>query len=138
MLDSIHEKFNVLDHQGAASEKELQQLTASFPHTPADYLELANEATEIEMQWDGTQYLRLWGPSGCLEMDEAYGIGNRIQGALPIGDNGGGGALLYMEGNNGWGLYKVSFGDLDREDAVWVASSLRKLLFEGEGIASLR
>lgn len=138
MLDSLHEKFNVLDQQEPASEEELRQLTARFPQVPQEYLELVSEATEIEMEWDARQYLRLWGPSGCVEMDESYDIGARIEGALPVGDNGGGGALLYMEGKDGPGLYKVGFGDLDREDAVWVAPSLRKLLTEGEGVDSLR
>ena len=73
------------------------------------------------------------GPEGCLEMDEAHGISDYIPGAIPIGDDEGGKALIYMTGNKGWGLYLSGFGDLDAEDAQWIASNLRELLCECVG-----
>lgn len=35
------------------------------------------EATELELSYGG-RYLRLYGPLGYMEMDEAYGISNAI------------------------------------------------------------
>ena len=137
MLKLLHPKFRVLQNQPKASTEELERLIGYFPLVPSDYIQLANEATEVELEWNGEQYLRIWNPSGCIEMDQAYGFQRRIEGSVPIGDDGGGGALVYMNGDNGWGVYRVGFGDIDRHDALWIATSLKDLLIRGEGIEIL-
>ena len=125
-----------MQYQGRASERELDDLVARYPHIPPEYVELVSDATEIELEWQGRQYLRVWNPEGCIDMDAGYGFSERIEGAIPVGDNGGGRALVYLEGERGWGLYLVGYGAIDRSEAKWVAASLSNLLGTGEGIES--
>jgi hypothetical protein len=67
-------------------------------------------------------------------MNEAHHISQRIHGAIPIGDDGGDRVVLYLDGDNGFGLYRVGFGSLDREDAKWIAPSLIAVLSQSEGV----
>jgi len=101
---------------------------------PAEYLEIASEATEIEMEHDNGTYLRIWGPARCLEMDDGYEISKRIVTAVPIGDNGGGKIIFYMSGKSGFGLYLLGFGDANPDHAYLIAANLRQLLVEAKGI----
>ena len=52
---------------------------------------------------------------------------------LAIGDDEGGKVIFYAEGKEGFGLYLVGFGNLDLDDAVYIAPSLEALLIEGIG-----
>ena len=134
---NLHSNFKVLASRPGADAPSLASAIREFPGLPSEYADLVQEATELELQWLNETYLRIWGPSGCLEMDRAYEISSRIKGAIPIGDNGGGDAIAYMSGQDGWGLYAVAFNDVDREDARWIAPSLTALLVEGRGIEAL-
>ena len=61
------------------------QLNAAFTHfesLPQEYVDLVREATEIEVKHHNGQYIRVWGPMGCIEMDEGYGIRQRILDAM--------------------------------------------------------
>ena len=82
------------------------------------------EATELELSYGG-RYLRLYGPLGCMEMDEAYGISTAIPNAITIGDNGGGEAIVIV--NNA--VYRVSYGALDSDELEYGAESMEELLF---------
>ena len=119
-----------------ATPEQLNALIVHFGSIPQEYIELAREATEIEVQHRDGQYIGIWGPSGCIEMDDGYGIRQRIPDAFPIGDDGGGRVLFYANGNRGPGLYYAGYGDLDRGDAVWIAATLDELLANATGIAS--
>ncbi len=72
-----------------------------------------------------------------MEMDEAYGVSRRIARGIPIGDDGGGRMLIYMQGEHGEGLYLAGYGDLDREDCLWLTDSLSTLLVNAQGLAAL-
>jgi len=56
-------------------------------------------------------------------MDVGYGISKWIPGVLPIGDDGGGEVIFYANGKRGSGLSHVGYGNLDLDDAVWIAGS---------------
>lgn len=58
--------------------------------------------------------------------------------SLVIGDDGGDTALIYLDGKDGCGLYKVGFGDLNINEAVKISSSLRDLLVNNTGIANFK
>ena len=133
-LSQIHKHFSLLQYQGPANSHEIDQLVAKYPHIPQEYVELVGDATEIELGWHGRQYLRVWGPEGCCDTDEGYGFSKYIEGAIPVGDNGGCDALVYMEGTRGWGLYLVDYGFIERSEAKWIAASLSDLLGKGEGV----
>jgi chorismate synthase len=132
VLLTLHKDYEILSKESEASQKDIESILERFPQIPSEYLDLIDEVTEIELEWNAEQYLRIWHPDGCLEMDEAYDISLHIKGAIPIGDNGGGKVIFYMNGiENGWGLYLVGFGNLDPEEAEYLASSLTDLLCKG-------
>lgn len=135
-LSQLHRHFNLMQYRRRATSGEIDQLVARYPHIPAEYLELSGDATELELQWQGDKYIRVWEPGGCTDMDEGYGFSKYIEGAIPVGDNGGCDALVYMEGGRGWGLYLVSYSSIERSEAKWIAASLSHLLMKGEGIES--
>ncbi|WP_309383698.1 hypothetical protein [Cerasicoccus frondis] len=101
---------------------------------PEEYLELVNDVTDVEIGVDGQFHIRIWGPLRIIEMIEAYDVYKYIPTSLAIGDNEGGQALIYMQGEKGFGIYKSGFGDLDAEDAVWISKDLTSLLVDGEGL----
>jgi hypothetical protein len=136
MLDLLDASFLVLAKGPAADAAQIASVRQRFATVPREYLELAVEATEIELQHKGGQYIRIWGPKGCIEMDEGYGIGQRIPGAIPIGDDGGGQVIFYLDGKQGFGLYHVGYGNLDCGAAVYVARSLADLLTRSIGIGT--
>jgi hypothetical protein len=130
----LHKRFKVGACEPPASEGEIAALIAQcdFP-IPGEYFNWIREATEIEILVDGRGYIRLWGPSGVIEMNSAYEIQKYIPDSLAIGDDEGGKALLYMNGIQGFGLYLCGFGDLDSKTAKYVASTLNSFLIEGNG-----
>lgn len=134
MLDFLPKTLRVLASQPGATTEQVTELKGRFSSVPEEYLKLVEEATEIELQHENGQYVRIWGPSGCIEMDEGYKISKRINGAIPIGDDGGGKVIFYMKGKRGDGLYHVGYGDLAAEDAVFTAPSLTAFLQQGVGM----
>jgi len=128
MLKNLSASWKLLAKRAAAEESEIAALVKIVGDIPNEYLALVGEATEIELLHANGQYLRIWGPAGCREMDQAYDIRRRIPGALPIGDDGGGSVLMYAVGHNGFGVYKVGFGCLDADELNWVGVSLCELL----------
>ena len=92
---------------------------------------LIEKQTELELQHQDGQYVRIWEPLGCVEMNEGYSITARIPGSFPFGDDGGG-RVLHYQGTNG--IYLVGYGSLNAEDSVFVAPSLQALLINETGI----
>lgn len=137
MLSRLDAGFTVLATAPAADSAQLAILRARYPNFPDDYLRFVQVATEVELHHVNGSYVRIWGPDGCVEMDDGYGISERIPGAIPIGDAGGGNVLLSMNGAHGPGLYIVGYGDLDADDARFVASGLQAFLERGVGIDSI-
>ncbi len=134
MLESLAKSLRVLASQPGATSEQVAELKGRFPSAPDEYLKLVEEATEIELQHENGQYIRVWGPGGCIEMDDGYDISKRIHGAFPIGDDGGGKVIFYMKGKRGHGLYHVGYGDLDAEDAVFTAPTLTAFLQQAVGM----
>ena len=77
------------------------------------------------------------GPIDCIEMNEAHDIQKYIPNSLAIGDDEGGMALLYIDGKEGFGLYTVGFGNLDIEETIKIAPSLKVLLIDCVGVEEL-
>lgn len=134
MLEALDERFSILQSQPPAAQSEIDEFTSRFPDAPGEYVELVKEATEIELGWGARKYLRIWGPGGCVEMDEGYDVSLRLPGAIPVGDNGGGDMLVYLKGDSGAGLYLVNYGDIDTASARFVSPTLSALLTQGFGI----
>ncbi len=134
IIDNLNSRFRIDANESSASIKDIDSLIkfSNIP-VPDDYLKIVKKMTEVEILIDGNKYIRIWGPDGCIEMNVEYEIQSYIPHSLAIGDNEGGMALVLMEGSSGFGLYKVGFGDLDRADAIYIASSLSEFLIQGTG-----
>lgn len=134
MLGDIDSSFTMLAKGHPASQAQIDTAVVYFGSLPQDFIDLVREATEVELQHRNGQYVRIWGPMGCINMDEAYGIRKRIPNAIPIGDDGGGHVLFFANGKQGEGLYHVGYGNLDLDDAIWIAESLGRFLAKAVGI----
>ncbi|MDO8225827.1 SMI1/KNR4 family protein [Bacillus cabrialesii] len=138
LLNKISSHFSIDAQEPAANIEEIESLREFSPiNVPSDYIDIVSEATEVEISVDGEKYIRIWSPTGCIEMNDSYEIQEYIPESLAIGDDEGGNALIYLDGNEGFGLYIVGFGDLDAEEAVKVAPSLSDLLINNAGIESI-
>lgn len=136
MLDKIRKMYQVLDEYPRAESIELRMFEDYFKRVPSDYRELVGEAKEIELLHPNGEYVCIWNPLRCIDTYEEYSFGRYMPGVIPIGSNGFGEVIFYATGNRGAGLYHVGYGNLDLQDAVWIAPSLREFLTEGEGIES--
>lgn len=132
VLNRLHKRFEVQARGRPVDPAEMAELErlAGRP-VPREYLELMSEATEVEFLVDGERYLRICGPSFGIE--ECVRFQRSISSALPIGDDGGGLALVYMDGLRGPGIYLVDFAVRDVAEATYVAKSLTELLVDGVG-----
>lgn len=132
--NNMHSIFRIDAFCPAATVSEIDALRAvAAVAPPLDYLTFVSEMTDVELLVNGRKYLRIWGPSRCIEMNYAYRIQEYIPRSLAIGDDEGGMALVLMEGDAGNGLYMASFANLDANDATFVAPTLGDLLTKGIG-----
>ena len=137
MLDKLHESFKILSVEESSREEEYIKLNNIFDHIPQDYIDLIKYATEIELKHDSGKYIRIWSPEGCIDQEEGYEISKFMPGSFPFGDNGGGKILFYDNGNNGYGIYSVGYGNLDIDEAVFISNSLKEILINSDGIEFL-
>lgn len=135
IFEEMSSNFLVEVKEPPASQEDISRLQNFSSITiPKDYEVMSKIATELEINVKNEMYIRIWGPSDCIEMNEAHNIQKYIPDSLAIGDDEGGNVLIYMNGKYGFGLYMVGFGNLDSEDAVLIAPSLRDLLVNNTGI----
>lgn len=133
-MAAINSTFTILANEPPADKTSVSALIDAYKEVPDEYLNLVAELTELELEHENGTYLRIWSPDGCLDQDEGYEVSKRIPGAIPIGDDGGGRILVYMNGAHGDGLYCVGYGDIARDDATFVSNNLTELLKDGIGI----
>jgi hypothetical protein len=137
-LNDLSSMYKIDAKQPQATEDEINLLQRFSPiEVPQDYLEIVRQATEIEINVNNQKYIRIWKPTGCIEMNEDYHIQEYIPDSLAIGDDEGGSTLIYLNGTEGFGLYITGFGDLDADDAVKLAPNLRDLLVDNVGLDTL-
>ena len=138
LLTNLSSRLKVVSWEPAASRHEIDSLVEfSRIQVPEELLEFHCEMTEVEIEIDGSNYLRLWSPAGCIEMNSAYEIQRHVPNSLGIGDNEGGMVLLLVQGEEGVALFTCGFGDLDTSSLAFVAPSLRALLHDGSGLDEL-
>lgn len=128
MFKKLNPAFRVWSHEPAATAEQVADLERHFGHVPDECRDLVAEVTEIELEQESGQYLRIWSPEGCIEMDIGYGIRKYIPDAFPVGDDGGGRFIFYHEGRNGYGLYATGLGNIDGDGAIWITTGLSVLL----------
>ncbi|UYW16671.1 SMI1/KNR4 family protein [Vibrio parahaemolyticus] len=138
IMENLALNFRLDAHENAASEDEINDLkNFSSITVPEEYLCIVRKMTEVEILVRGEKYIRIWSPSGCIEMNEAYEIQDCIPNSLAIGDNEEGAALILMQGKKGPGLYLSDFSDLDIDDAKYISASLEDFLTKGVGIEEI-
>jgi hypothetical protein len=138
MLERISNHFSVDVMEAPATEKEILELKKfSSIEIPDEYIDLMRQATEMEIKVKERRYIRIWSLKGCIEMNNAYRIQSYIPSSLAIGDDEGGNAIIYGSGGEGFGLYAVSFSDLDISEAILIAPTLYDLLENNVGIEIL-
>ena len=135
ILGKMSKSFKITMSDIKSSDIEIDELIQySKIDIPLEFLEIIKERTELEILVNGEKYIRIWGANGCIEMNDAYHIQKYIPNSLAIGDDECSNAVLYANGNNGFGVYMVSFGDLGIDEIVYIADSLEAFLVNEEGI----
>lgn len=138
ILKKLNEIFVLETQEPPATKEAIQELkNFSSIDVPFDYLEVIQHSTNAEFNVNNEIYIRIWGPADCIEINEAHNIQKYIPNSLAIGDDEGGKSLLYADGNEGFGLYIVDFGDLDIEEAIKISYSLKTMLVDGMGVEEL-
>ncbi|MGH0515223.1 SMI1/KNR4 family protein [Bacillus cereus] len=134
ILHNISDMYTI-DNKEPPSKEEIKALQHfSVIDVPTEYIEMIQLVSNVEINVNGQMYIRIWGASDCIEMNEAYKVQNYLLHSLAIGDDEGGGGLIYLQGKDGFGIYYNSFGNLDMEDAVKIAPSLTELLVNNVGV----
>lgn len=138
IIDQLNKNFTIVVSCIASRENEIDNLIkfASIK-VPDEYLQLIREQTEIEISVENQKYIRIWGATGCIEMNEAYFIQKYIPSSLAIGDDEDGNAIIYAKGKDGFGVYVVAFNDLDVDEMIFIAQSLKEMLISAKGIEKL-
>lgn len=138
-ISTLHEDFKLDVKKTGSSEENIKRMKSFFigKDIPEEYINFISEVSEAEILVQGDAYIRIWGAEGCIEMNESYHIQKYIPEAIAIGDDEGGQAIFYANGKSGYGIYKVGFGNLDIDDAVFISNSLYDLLVKGEGADNL-
>ena len=139
ILNDLSSSYRIDSYEPASPEKDIKELmNFSQIEIPEDYFDLIREKTELEINVGQEKYIRIWGANGCIEMNESYEIQDNIPLSLAIADDEGGNALLYFDGNHGFGLYLIAFNDLDTDELQFVSYSLSDLLSKEIGISILK
>lgn len=137
ILDNISSVYTI-DARKSPSKEEIKALQEfSTIDVPTEFIEIIQLASDIEINVGDQMYIRIWGASGCIEMNKAYEVQRYLPNSIAIGDDEGGGALIYLQGKDGFGIYYNRFADLDIEEAVKIAPSLTELLVNNVGVNTL-
>lgn len=138
ILNNLKENINLEVNDKASSELEIEEMIINSPiKIPNEFIEMLREKSELELSINRDKILRIWGASGCIEMNEAYNIQKYLPRSWAIGDDEGGYAIVYAIGDDDeTGVYAVSFSDLDDNEKIFIAPSLFDFLTKGTGITT--
>ena len=135
ILCKMSKSFELVASDEKSSDAEINELIHySKIDVPVEFIEIIKEKTELEILVNNEKYIRVWGAKGCIEMNSAHHIQKYIPDSLAIGDDECSNAVLYANGSNGFGIYMVSFGDLDVNEMVYIADSLEAFFVKEKGI----
>lgn len=141
VLSHLHRRLSIGASEPASSPEDVDRLMAfanRLEHPiPTDYVDLIRQRSTIEFVVDARGCFRIWSAADVVELNEAYRIQAYLPGGVALGDDEGGEGLVAMEGERGYGVYRISFSDIDPGEAVFLAQSLSKLLVDGIGLNEL-
>lgn len=132
---NLNERYSLDAYKPASTVDDIIALHNNFSgiDIPQEYIDFITQLAEVEILIFDESYVRIWSAIGCIEMNSAYNIQKYIPGSIAIGDDEGGKVVFYANGKEGFGLYKVGFGDLDINSAEWISPSLVSFLIDGIG-----
>ena len=135
IFSKMSKSFEIAASDVKSTDTEIDELIHySKIDVPLEYIEIIKERTELEILVNNEKCIRIWGASGCIEMNDAYHIQKYIPDSLAIGDDECSNVVLYANGNNGFGVYMVSFGDLGVDEMIYIADSLEAFFMNEEGV----
>ena len=142
ILDNLNEQYEIVLSEPASSEEEIQKLIEFSEITvPEEYLNILRQQSEITILVKNCKYkiyIAIRGAAVCIDMNKSLEIQKWIPDSLAFADNGGGIALMYATGLEGFGVYAADFSTIDIKDAVYLSESLERLLIHAEGIDIMR
>lgn len=123
----MREYFKVTEE--GVSEKELEELQRQLGYTlPTAYLSFLQETNGAEwcIHDKKGDCLNLWRVQNVPEWSKSY-LQDWLPDCVLIGSDGGGRGIVFdrtaSSDPDSWTVYRVDFGDLDRDEMVWVADS---------------
>lgn len=133
--EGIYKRMMISNIEDSEYTKQLYEYSKEKGvNIPKEYLNIVKKYSNVVVEFGEFEYIRIWGAEWCVELNKAYGVQEELPESLAVADDGGDYCLIYMEGDNGYGLYYVGFGELDLEGAIYVARNLCDFLVIGEGI----
>ncbi len=134
MINKLHRQIKILNIGPSSKLSSIDSISKDINiKIPQDYILFLQYKNDFEFSI-GDVYIRIWGADGCIELNEAYNVSKQLPNSLAIGDDGGGGLIMYLFGLEGFGLYYCRMADLDINEAVKISNGLLDLLVNGEGI----
>ncbi|WP_233268255.1 hypothetical protein [Pantoea sp. BAV 3049] len=72
----FHADFKLEANNPGSSNEEIIDLKTHFNGIaiPNDYIDFISEVSDAEILVQGGSYIRIWGASGCIEMNDSYFI----------------------------------------------------------------
>lgn len=135
ILDKLYGGIKVVSAHERSTIVDINELLLFSPiGLPDEYVELSLLGSFIEILISDKSYICLWGANKCILMNDEYKVQSDIPLALAIGDDGGGGALFYVDGFDGVGVYHMRYEDMDMDEATYISESLSALLTKGIGL----
>lgn len=106
---------------------------------PYDYKEFVRGAGGIELGLDTKNgpYFRIWGYKKAVEMNNAYMFQDTIPNSFAFGDDEGGCSLIYLSGEEGFGVYIIDCAVPIISAALFLCPSLNDLLVNGIGLGEI-
>jgi hypothetical protein len=130
----IHPSLKIASFEPPSTPNEIRSLREFSPiQVPDEYINLISQATDLEFASFNCCF-RIWGASGCIEMNQAYELQHHIPTCLAIGDNETGSILAYVNKNNSLNLYLISLSNLDIDDILLISANLSELIYQGKNI----
>jgi hypothetical protein len=123
VLENLNEDFIIL-LRTRPSATGLAALKRRYRHIPPELIELYREVGGFHAIGRHPREFRIDAPEGVLDVDDEHGVSKRIEGAIPIGGDCGGHAIIMLGGKIG----SVGFGALFKESVEWVAPGLKEFL----------
>lgn len=127
--------LNIETLNAASPESEIREMLEKSPIAiPDEYTEIIRQGSEFEINIKGSKYFRIWGASGCLEMNDAYRIQKYMPKSWAIGDDEECNVIVYSEDDVRIQLYAVSLSNLGDDEKTFIAPSLFDFLVKGFGV----